>query len=1160
MGTAPDAAIDLTEAHVADALGRLASGRALGACPLVHAHCINLHIQESGVAPSSSARAWALAAVISEIVQDRLAALRDAGTRSFSLGRAATPSGVAPKPAWNAARSPDLLAAERECLERDFLTDNSQREAWSCLYYRFIHVPPLQVQEITTIVRPGSPHGGRKLVFRRTHLGIQLLTAALLDREKAALRRMPVAGLGSTVSATPRPETNGHDAGAPHVVPATEAVPAPAESLIRWRAVHTALDQLRADVLAGTLPLDLPRDEARLLAGHAPADLAEYRLTRIAAWCRPRYALDKRFVALSMLVDRGEEAPGGRWAQQERRYDDLSDVLGEVPDPALVLLGAPGSGKSTVLRRLELDLAVGATRAGVSGRDQPDAKTGATAGPITFFVDLGRYVGGPGADAPEPLAWLNAVWRTRYPKLPALDALLAGGGVILLLDALNEMPHADAADYRRRIRAWRAAVIRLAQTYPGNRVIFSCRSLDYSAPLSSLELRVPQVQVEPLDDARIRAFLDAYSPDQSGSLWEGLAGTVQVDLFRAPYFLKLLVEEVGAGSGVPQGRGALFTRMLRGALKREVERVNPLFDPGPLIAERDYWRVVQAREWSTPYELPERGALFGALANLAFGMQRTGLSGEGAQVRLRYDDAGALLGEPHASDILHAAEALGALDDDAGADEVRFVHQLMQEYFAARRLAAAPEPALLRVPWQAIEIEPGLREIIDTLPIGETLPQLAQTGWEETAVLAAAMAADVEEFVRGLMAENLVVAGRCANLPELQARLSVVLLDELRWALVARSRDFEADLRARIAAGLELGRLGDPRFERRVGPDGDYLSPPMVEIAGGRYPIGDDEPIWDPDTKAWNRAHMPRHEVDIAAFAIGWAPVTNAEWRCFIEAGGYEDERWWDTADARSWRRGELDLAGAKNGGRHWRKRFRENPDLFLQRVQEGRFADDKTIERWRSWISLDDAAFEVALNAFWHAKRLPEPEFWRDARFNAASQPVVGVCWYEARAYCNWLGAQSGQPFRLPTEVEWEAAARGISGRPYAYGDAYDAAKGNVSQTRVKRTTPVGVFIEGDTRDGASDMGVNVVVWTTNGWGGADEYVPEYGYPYDPKDGREDIHKGTDCGRVLRSAAWDSDPNLARAAYRDLALPHFRSVAVGLRCCCGSPALERAR
>ena len=75
--------------------------------------------------------------------------------------------------------------------------------------------------------------------------------------------------------------------------------------------------------------------------------------------------------------------------------------------------------------------------------------------------------------------------------------------------------------------------------------------------------------------------------------------------------------------------------------------------------------------------------------------------------------------------------------------------------------------------------------------------------------------------MRALLPHSPTVAGRAAATSALRGELRAGLLDELRWALVARSRDREADLRARIAAGLVLGDLGDPRFERARGPWGN---------------------------------------------------------------------------------------------------------------------------------------------------------------------------------------------------------------------------------------------------------------------------------------------------------------------------------------------------
>jgi len=165
-----------------------------------------------------------------------------------------------------------------------------------------------------------------------------------------------------------------------------------------------------------------------------------------------------------------------------------------------------------------------------------------------------------------------------------------------------------------------------------------------------------------------------------------------------------------------------------------------------------------------------------------------------------------------------AGLAMSVLDEGPAADEVLYRHQLVQEYFAARVLAREPNAELVRRAWRAVEIVPSVRELIETLPLADELPPLPTTGWEETTLLAAAMTADAEGYVRGLLGTNLALAGRCAGQAEVRGRLSEALLGELRWALVGRGRDAGADLRDRIACGLALGALEDPRFERREGP------------------------------------------------------------------------------------------------------------------------------------------------------------------------------------------------------------------------------------------------------------------------------------------------------------------------------------------------------
>src|SRR5882672_2095588 len=237
---------------------------------------------------------------------------------------------------------------------------------------------------------------------------------------------------------------------------------------------------------------------------HAVAALAAYRESRIREWSQPRYRLDREFVALTLLVDQGEETPSGRWSAQPKTYRDLGELLKQVEDPAVVVLGSPGCGKSTLLRRLELE----AAQTGLTDPEQP----------VTFFIQLNQYKGRGQEPLPDPEAWLAERWSSRHPEMPPLRDLLKAGRMIVLLDALNEMPMANTSALHQAVLAWKGFLDRVVSDHPGTRVVFSCRTLDYSAPLSTPGLRVPQVVVEALTDEQVAQFLEKHSPDQGGKI------------------------------------------------------------------------------------------------------------------------------------------------------------------------------------------------------------------------------------------------------------------------------------------------------------------------------------------------------------------------------------------------------------------------------------------------------------------------------------------------------------------------------------------------------------------------------------------------------------------------------------------------------------------
>ena len=883
---------------------------------------------------------------------------------------------------------------------------------------------------------------------------------------------------------------------------------------------------VRQALLAGQPLPELPAGALQEIVGHAPRTLAEYRLARIAEWSQPRHALDKRFTRLTLLLDQGPEAQGTRWQPLQQTFDDLREVLVQAGERALVLLGPPGCGKSTLLRRLELDLAADALRAAAG-----------EASPLSFLVPLNRYrPARPGEAPPLPGDWLAQEWSRRYPQLPAFGELLASGPLVLLLDAVNELPHSDEADYRERIALWRGFVGELPA---GTRVLFSCRSLDYSASLSTPEAPVPHVRIEQLGDRQVEEFLGAYDAEHGPALWQQLRGTPQLDLFRSPFYLRLLLAQAGAGGPLLNGRAALFTAFVRQALQREITADNPLFRPGALLDRRDHERLAQsARAWRNATDLPQGGPLLPALGRFAYDLQSRRAPGEASRLRVPWDDARELLGgergTQHGDDLLHAGVALQVLDEQW--DDVYYVHQLLQEYFAARALAADPHPELAASAWRADAMLPRLPEVLAGLADADPLPEAPATGWEESFVLAAAIARDADAFVSALIDRNLPLAGRCAAPPDVP--VSAALRRRLQQALVERSRDPQADLRARIAAARALGELGDPRFAQGRGPDGDdFLLPPLLVVDAGRYRVGSDDRLY--------AGESPAHRVRLASFAIARFPVTNAEWRLFIAAGGYEDERWWQDDAAQRWRRGERTAEGPKHAWRAGRQWACDNSERIDELLRNGHMTWQQA-EGFEVMRRMTDREFESTLNQRYPAGKKTQPDIWNDPQYNSALQPVVGICWHEARAYCTWLSAQSRQIWRLPSEAEWEAAARGRERRRYAWGDEFEVGRCNSFETHVRATTPIGVFPAGDTPEGLADVSGNVFEWTSSAF---------HPYPYAPDDRREGAN--ADVRRVIRGGSCSTHSALARCAFRNGLDPGHRDYALGLRLVCASRILR---
>jgi formylglycine-generating enzyme required for sulfatase activity len=158
----------------------------------------------------------------------------------------------------------------------------------------------------------------------------------------------------------------------------------------------------------------------------------------------------------------------------------------------------------------------------------------------------------------------------------------------------------------------------------------------------------------------------------------------------------------------------------------------------------------------------------------------------------------------------------------------------------------------------------------------------------------------------------------------------------------------------------------------------------------------------------------------------------------------------------------------------------------------------------------------------------------WRQQR-KRLDHPVVNVTWHDAMAYASWLASVTGAPWRLPSEAEWEKAARwGDTARIFPWGDDFDVGRCNTDEGGKGTTTPVGVYPSGASPCGAEDMAGNVWEWTSSA------FEP---YPYNADDGRESADANE--LRVRRGGSWLSADTIARTACRG----HFRPISAHSYC-----------
>ncbi|PZN68802.1 MAG: hypothetical protein DM484_30845, partial [Candidatus Methylumidiphilus alinenensis] len=402
-------------------------------------------------------------------------------------------------------------------------------------------------------------------------------------------------------------------------------------------------------------------------------------------------------------------------------------------------------------------------------------------------------------------------------------------------------------------------------------------------------------------------------------------------------------------------------------------------------------------------------------------------------------------------------------------NDVRFWHLSFQEYLAARAIG-------------------GLSEQGQRAMLFGTYKRLYEPEWREVGQLLGGVLYEqgrekVDGLITAVLDELYGDAGSQSKPPNLadQAR-AVGLLDGIvrdlspfqyqpidpryRQTFSEVMRIFEPEPSKSVPVKL---RIETAEALGRVGDPrltDDKLR--WVEITGGKFLMGAqkyDENAPNYDADAGGN-ESPTHWVEVDTFNIGRYPVTVQEYAVFKEDDGYTETLWWLPEDFGRW--------------------------------QEPR--------DWQKWIE--------------HKNR-----------------PVVGVSWFEAMAYCAWLTDRlhrlgkltPNESIRLPTEAEWEYAARGSVARRFPWGDAEPTAEQLSYNGNVDNPTPVGVYPMGATPEDVLDLAGNVWEWCADWYDGGYYQVCQSHGPVNNPTGPD-----TGAAHVVRGGYWDYDAWGCRSAYRD--------------------------
>jgi formylglycine-generating enzyme required for sulfatase activity len=773
---------------------------------------------------------------------------------------------------------------------------------------------------------------------------------------------------------------------------------------------------------------------------------------------------------------------------QGREKDRRPSVLSALASyDRLVLLGDPGSGKSTLVQYLSYTLAQD-----ILGNDgEPQTRLGPAATvlakkiPVRVIVrDLALlYLEDTTVGAAVLSRHLKRVLHSNDMESvgSVLEKRLEDGHCLVLLDGLDEVAG------EKRMAFIRDVIEAFIDRYPKNRYLATCRILSYEDEQRRLRLPVSEqpeqdrteiasVTLAPFDDKQIDAFVTAWytelertrqiDPGQHDEYAKKLQRALQrpdlQELAPNPLLLTVMTLVHAHKGELPDARVLLYKECLDILLYR--------WEVTKLGGKESNPTLLNALETKGR----KRVDLLDRLCTLAFDAKYQGdpdTDKESLQDIQEIDLRRALatLGKEDwnwADEVLETLRLRASVLIERTRGLFTFPHRTFQEYLAGVYITSQTD------------IWPTLEPLLHTLSY-----------WRESILLAMGIlvyeynqADRVIQIVNELAPrrepeserdwQRIWLAGECLEVVQsdrLQERESRQdALHHVRHRLVSLLQAGALTPVERASAGTVLAKLGDPRFRRDFyGLPGEPLLG-FVEIPEGEFVMGDDT-----DERA-----NPAHDLRLPTFYIGRYPVTVGQYAFFVEDKPHTPE-----------------------------------------------IAD--------------------CLNA-------------------PANHPVVWISWHEALLYCRWLqdklidDHRTPEPLKtmlvdenahllVPSEAEWEKAARGTDERVYPWGNEITPEDANYDKTNIDTTSPVGCFPDGASPYGCLDMAGNVDEWTRSLWG-KEFSNPDCRYPYQPGKKHENLKAGDEMLRVLRGGSFDLSANWVRCAARGGSGPGHRNWYNGFR------------